>query len=195
VNIAARLEALADPGGIVVSRPVHTQVSGKLDLGFQPLGPQRLKNIEQPVEVWRVDAAGSRSRSRAASLAPPRRSVLAAMAAIVLLVLAGASAWWWTSDAGQGSPSGKPTIAVVPFANLSGETRWERLADGISEDIITDLARRPELLVIARNSTFTYKGKAVDMKQVGRELGARFVPEGSNQAQGEWIRGDLELYG
>src|SRR5262249_54538503 len=137
VNVAARLEVLAEPGGICVSARVQEDATGKLDLVFDDLGEQQLKNIARPVRVYRVITA--------ARPAMPQH--------------------------GSGPPlPDKPSIAVLPFANLSGDPEQEYFADGMVEEIITALSRIRWLFVIARNSTFTYKGQAVDVKQVGREL-------------------------
>ncbi len=148
VNVAARLEALAEPGAVSVSRVVRDQVRDKLPLAFDDLGEQQVKNITRPVRVYRV-------RHDAAAIAPPP-----APAAPLPL-------------------PDKPSIAVLPFANMSGDPEQEYFADGMVEEIITTLSRIRWLFVIARNSTFTYKAKTVDVKQVGRELGVRYVLEGS----------------
>jgi adenylate cyclase len=152
VNVAARLEGLADPGGICVSRNVFNQVKNKVDLGFEDMGEQRVKNIAEPVLAYRVQLA----RPSAVN-APP--------------VL-----------------PDKPSIAVLPFNNMSGDPEQEYLSDGITEDIITALSRLRWFLVIARNSTFVYKGRSVDVKQVGRELGVRYVLEGSVRKAGNRVR-------
>ena len=152
VNIAARLEALAEPGGICVSRVVYDQVRDKLDLAFEDLGEQQVKNIARPVHVWRV-----RLGTKSAISAPlPLHD--------------------------------KPSIAVLPIANMSGDPEQEYFADGMVEEIITALSRIRWLFVIARNSSFTYKGKAVDVKQVARELGVRYVLEGSVRKAGNRVR-------
>jgi adenylate cyclase len=146
VNVAARLEALAEPGGICVSARVQEDAFGKLDLGFEDIGEQQLKNIVRPIRVYRVIAS--------APLATPQ--------------------------VGTAPPlPDKPSIAVLPFANMSGDPGQEYFADGMVEEIITALSRIRWLFVIARNSTFTYKGQAVEVKQIGRELGVRYVLEGS----------------
>jgi adenylate cyclase len=145
VNVAVRLEGLAEPGGICVSARVQEDAAGKLDLAFQDMGEQRLKNIVRPVRVYRV------ARERNADARPEPASLRL---------------------------PDKPSIAVLPFANMSGDPEQEFFADGIAEDIITALSRYPSLFVIARNSCFTYKGRAVDVKQVGRELGVRYILEG-----------------
>ncbi len=156
VNIAARLEAVAEPGGICVSATVRDQIGSKLPVGFIDLGEQQVKNIAQPVRVHRVQ--GKPTATEGATVAPP-------------LPL-----------------PDKPSIAVLPFANMSGDAEQEYFADGMVEEIITALSRIRWLFVIARNSTFTYKGQAVDVKQVGRELGVRYVLEGSVRKAGGRVR-------
>jgi adenylate cyclase len=155
VNIAARLEALAEPGGICVSDDVYRQVRGKLDIAVDDLGEQVLKNIAQPVRIFRLRLPGSGS--------PP-----AAKPALPL--------------------PDKPSIAVLPFQNMSGDAEQEYFADGVVEEIITALSRMRWLFVIARNSSFTYKGRAIDVKQIGRELGVRYVLEGSLRKSGNKVR-------
>jgi TolB-like protein/Tfp pilus assembly protein PilF len=152
VNVAARLEALAEPGGICVSARVQEDAAGKLDLAFDDLGEQSLKNIARPAHVYRVRAG--RIAAAGPALALPD----------------------------------KPSLAVLPFQNMSGDPEQEYFADGIVEDITTAIARLPWLFVIARNSSFTYKGKAVDIKQVARELGVRYVLEGSVRKVGNRVR-------
>jgi adenylate cyclase len=152
VNIAARLEGIAEPGGVCISDDAQRQVRGKVEFAFDDMGPQNLKNIAEPMRAWRLRLDGT-----AASSAPAKPLI--------------------------GSPPlalpDKPSIAVLPFQNMSGDPEQEYFADGMVEDIITALSRFKSLFVIARNSSFTYKGKAVDIKQVGRELGVRYVLEGS----------------
>jgi len=152
INIAVRLEGTADPGGILISEKVYSEVEGKLDVGFEDRGEQQLKNITKPVRAY-VVRAGEHSEI---SAAPPLPD--------------------------------KPSIAVLPFQNMSGDSEQEYFTDGMVEDIITALSRFKSLFVIARNSSFTYKGKAVDIKQVGRELGVRYVLEGSVRKAGGKIR-------
>ena len=142
MRLAARLEALADPGGICVSGRVLEDTRGKLDVAFEDAGEQQLKNIARPVRIYRWSFGQLPARP---AMALPDR----------------------------------PSIAVLPFQNMSGDPEQEYFADGMVEDIITALSRMSWLFVIARNSSFTYKGKAVDLKQVGRELGVRYVLEGS----------------
>jgi TolB-like protein len=151
VNVAARLEGLAEPGGIFVSSRVQEDVQGRIDVTFEDAGEQRLKNIARSVRVYRV-----RMNEAAAKTAPALPD--------------------------------KPSIAVLPFTNMSGDPEQEYFADGMVEDIITALSRFRHLFVIARNSSFTYKGRAVDIKQVGRELGVRYVLEGSVRKAGNHVR-------
>jgi len=155
VNVAARLEALAEPGGICVSTRVQEDAAGKLDLVFDDLGEQQLKNIRRPVRAYRV-VGSTRPAITRHGVDPPLPD--------------------------------KPSIAVLPFANMSGDPEQEYFADGMVEEIITALSRIRWLFVIARNSSFTYKGQAVDVKQVGRELGVRYVLEGSVRKAGSRVR-------
>jgi adenylate cyclase len=160
VNVAARLESLAEPGAICVSARVQEDVAGKLDLASEDLGEQALKNIARPVRAYRI-ATGRASASvpETPSLALPD----------------------------------KPSIAVLPFANMSGDPEQEYFADGMVEEIITALSRIRWLFVIARNSSFTYKGRSVDVKRVGRELGVRYVLEGSVRKAGNRVRISVQL--
>src|SRR5262245_8319848 len=167
VNIAARLEAEAPAGGIVISRTVHEAVTGRLRATFDDLGTLALKNIDRPLQAFSVKWEPS-------DWLPPVTSemtVAPATAPQVPLPL-----------------PDKPSIAVLPFQNMSGDPEQEYFADGVVEDIITALSRTKSLFVIARNSSFTYKGKAVDIKQVGRELGVRYVLEGSVRKAGNRLR-------
>ena len=157
VNIAARIEGIAEPGGISISEDAWRQVQGKVAANFVDAGEQSLKNIARPVRVYRLDLA-----PKAATASDVRRPMPA--------------------------QSDKPSIAVLAFNNMSGDPEQEYFSDGISEDIITDLSKLSELQVIARNSSFTYKGKPVDVKQVGRDLGVRYVLEGSVRKAGNRIR-------
>jgi adenylate cyclase len=162
VNVAARLEALADPGGIMVSRTVHDQVRDKLGFGFKDMGEQPVKNIARPVGVYQV-------------------SLIDNTAPIAV------------KDATEVSSAKRPSIAVLPFANISGDPEQEYFADGISEDIIAGLSKLRWFFVIARNSSFTYKGNAVDVKRVSRELGVRYVLEGSVRKGGNRVRITAQL--
>ena len=202
VNIAARLEQLADPGGICVSEAVIRGLRASLPTAIQDLGPQRLKNIADPVRAYRLllDTAAARPMARRPKPLGARRLVrpaVAAALALLVVLAAAAGGWrWWHGRAdveGETALWRAGSIAVLPLTNLSGDPRWERLADGITEDIITDLAREPDLLVIARDSTLAYKGKAVDVRDVGKQLGVRYVLEGSLQADAGHIRMTAQL--
>jgi adenylate cyclase len=159
VNIAARLEALAEPGGICVSQTVLDHARGKLPFSAEDGGEQRLKNIAQPVHVWRISS--ERVRETTASAASPSAS--------------------------------KPTIAVLPFANMSGDPEQEFFADGLTEDILTELSRFRHLFVISRNSVFVYKGKAVNVQAVAKELGVQYIVEGSVRKAGNRVRITVQL--
>jgi TolB-like protein/class 3 adenylate cyclase len=161
VNVAARLEGLAEPGGICVSARVQEDAEGRLDVGFIDDGERQLKNIARPVRVYWVSLNGARTPTGAGGAAPA---------------------------AGAGAAPDMPSIAVLPFQNMSADPDQDYFADGMVEDIITGLSRYRNIFVIARNSTFTYKGRAVDVKQVGRELGVRYVLEGSVRRAGSRIR-------
>jgi len=163
VNIAARLEALARPGGICISRTVLNHARDKLPFDVEDAGEQLLKNIARPVHVYRIIINPARPA------APPKADVS-------MLAL-----------------PDKPSIAVLPFTNMSGDPEQEFVSDGVAEDVITALSRYPSLFVIARNSSFTYKGRSVDVKQVGRELGVRYVLEGSVRKAGNRIRVTAQL--
>src|SRR6516225_3210946 len=165
VNIAARLEGLADPGGICASARIQEDVAGKLDLRFEDMGEQNLKNIARPVRVYRVRLL---KIERILTGSPVEIAPTLAL-------------------------PDKPSIAVLPFANLSGDPEQEYFADGMVEEIITALSRIRWLFVLARNSSFTYKGQAVDVKQVGRELGVRYVLEGSVRRGGSRVRISAQL--
>jgi adenylate cyclase len=176
VNVAARLEGLAEPGGICVSARVQEDAAGKLDLAFEDIGEQQLKNIARTVRVFRVRPT--------LTLPPP--------SARAPSLSCNAGEGGERSEPGEGSSvlplPDKPSIAVLPFANLSGDPEQEYFADGVVEDIITALSRVGWFFVIARNSSFAYKGKAVDIKQVGRELGVRYVLEGSIRKAANRVR-------
>ena len=164
VNIAARLEGLAEPGGITISDSVRNAVRGKVDAGFEDQGEQQVKNIPHPVRAFAV-------RSNGSVVVPP-------------FPVAG--------EIDLSLPD-KPSIAVLPFTNMSGEPEQEYFTDGITEDIITELSRFRSLFVIARNSTFTYKGKAVDVRTISKELGVRYVVEGSIRRSANRIRVTAQL--
>ncbi|MGR3342814.1 MAG: adenylate/guanylate cyclase domain-containing protein [Paracoccaceae bacterium] len=197
VNVAARLEALAEPGGICISGSVFTQVKGKLKMGFADLGAQKVKNIAEPVPTYRVllDPAV------AGSVIPPKRKIPArwrwvagVTAAVLVLVVAGL-AWWrpWVPTGGPPGIAKRLSIVVLPFKNLSGHTKQDYFADAITEDLISDLSRIRGAFVIARGTSFTYKGKAVNAKTVAQQLKVRYVLEGSVRRSGDQVRINAQL--
>ena len=159
VNVAARLEALAEPGGICVSGTVYEHVAGKLDHGFTDDGAQSVKNIARPVHVWRWSEGTAAPRREATPLALPE----------------------------------KPSVAVLPFDNMSADADQEFFAEGISEDIITELSKFRSLFVIARNSSFSFKGQSLDVKEIGQKLGVRYIVEGSVRRAGSRVRITAQL--
>ena len=170
VNVAARVENECEPGGVCLSGNAFEQIRGKTDFTFDDLGEKRLKNIERPVRLYAVQGATSAAATTTAAI-----SIM-------------------QSDKSKPLPlPDKPSIAVLPFQNMSGDPEQEYFADGMVEDIITALSRFKSLFVIARNSSFTYKGRAVDIKQVGRELGVRYVLEGSVRKGGNRMRITAQL--
>lgn len=183
VNVAARLEALADPGGICISRTVFDHVKGKTDLEFQDLGMQAFKNIPEPIPTYKINLPTAPSpeshqtRERDQKSRVPLGDNLSEIEGIEIDL----------------SLPDNPSIAVLPFTNMSGDTDQEFFSDGITEDIITALSKINSLLVVARNSTFTYKGQAVDVKQVSREQGVRYVLEGSVRKAGNRVRVTAQL--
>jgi TolB-like protein/class 3 adenylate cyclase len=169
VNIAVRLEGIAESGCICISEGAYREIRGKIEIGCDDLGPKNLKNITEPVRAWRI-------RPGAQGAAGPQPGRATAQPAAV------------ASQAPALALPNKVSIAVLPFENMSGDPEQEYFADGLVEDITTALARFKSLFVIARNSAFTYKGRAVDIKQVGRELGVRYVLEGSVRKAGSVLR-------
>ena len=175
VNIAARMEALAEAGGICISSSVYDAVEGKLDFGFDFLGEQQVKNIAKPVRVYRVRAEPRPVPKRTASNKRVRWQTAVPIAATVLALLAAGA--WLLREHGPPAPQGAvettgaakgPGVAVLPFVNLSGDANQEYFSDGLTEDILTELTRTGDLRVLARNTTFQYKGKAVDVTKLGR---------------------------
>jgi len=202
VNIAARLESLAEPGGICISGSVYNQVKKRLKLEYESLGEKSVKNIEEPVPVYRVLMGTEADEKKAKSKV--WRKVAIALGMIVVL-LAGAAGVIWNvyfrlpdvkGVPGEvkdfALPTG-PSIAVLPFVNMSGDPEQEYFSDGLTENIIAGLSSNESLLVIARNSTFAYKGKSIEIQEVARKLGAQYVVEGSVQKTKDRVRITAQL--
>ena len=196
VNIAARLQQLAEPGGISVSKTVVDHVGNKLTLGFEAAGQHQVKNITKPVAVYHVRLNDVASPRSAAGQHSRRRQWVVGAAAMGVLV-AGAVYWnFYPREPSAPSPSAAPqpimaaapSMAVLPFANMSGDPTLEYFADGVTETMIAGLSRSPAIRVVARTSSAAYKGKAIDVRQIGRELGVRYVLEGSVQKGSEKLR-------
>ena len=205
VNVAARLESMAEPGGIYVSAPVVRSVGKTPGIRFVRLGPRRAKNMTEPIEVYATRWGATAARP---VWAPWRRPFAGAAAAVAIVVVAGAGwayreAWLPVVSGASGLDTSdplrvladdeRPAVAVLPFDNLSGDPAQEYFSDGLTEDVITDLARNDELLVIARNSTFAYKNNPRDVRTVGAELGAGYVVEGSARRAGDQLRVTAQL--
>jgi adenylate cyclase len=211
VNIAARFEGVAKPGAICLSEQAYGQVNGRLDLAVTDLGPTELKNIAEPIRVYSLEvgvpapakpAKPAEPVTRAAPTPQKRRfgfaPLAAALAALVILIAGGA---WWLLDANRPASvatnapaaAARLSIVVLPFANLSGDPGQDYLVDALTDGLTTRLARFHDTFVIARNTAFTYKGKPVDAKAIGRDLGVRYVLEGSVQPSGDRTRVNAQL--
>jgi adenylate cyclase len=205
VNIADRLQGLADAGGIAISGTAYDQVKGKLRVGYADLGQQRVKNVADPVRAYRVlmdPASAGKTIGEPKTGARSRRWPAVAAVAVLLAIAAGAAAWWrpWEPAIEPATVErmalplpDKPSIAVLPFTNMSGDPQQEYFADGMTDDLITELSQVSGLFVIARNSTFVYKGRTVPPKQVAEELGVRYVLEGTVQRAGDRLRINAQL--
>jgi len=207
VNVAARIEGLAEPGGICISRTAYDHVKGKLDFGYKYLGEHTVKNIAEPVRVYRVlmepEAAGKVIGEKRFLGRISRKVAVSAI--IILAIFAGGLIGWniYLQKTKKVEPASlekiafplpdKPSIAVLPFDNLTGDPQQEYFSDGMTEEIITALSKVPYLFVIARNSTFSYKGKPVKIRQVAEELGVRYVLEGSVRRAGDRVRVTAQL--
>ena len=207
VNVAARLEGLADPGGIFISGGAFDQVQNKLELGYENLGEQKVKNIAKPIQVYRVllapEAAGTLITAKVPRQIPTRW--VAAAAAVLAVVIGGGAIWNFAirdvlpsieaaSLERMAFPlPDRPSLAVLPFDNLTGDAEQDYFVDGFVDDLITDLSKISTIFVVSRNSTFTYKGTPVKIKQVAEELGVRYVLEGSIRRADGTIRVNAQL--
>jgi TolB-like protein len=210
VNVAARLESLADPGGICISGKVHDEIRTKLALGYEDLGAQTVKNIAEPVRVFRVmldGEAATRTTAKAAERSLRKHwrggvfslAGLAVIAAVILFVQhlslrpPNTTASIPPAQAPALPLPDKPSIAVLPFANMSDDPKQEYFSDGITDDLTTALSRLPDLFVIARTSSFTYKGKALKVQEISRQLGVKYVLEGSVRKADNQVRITAQL--
>jgi adenylate cyclase len=199
VNIAARLEALAEPGGVCLSSAVRDQIGNRLPIGFMSLGEQHVKNIAEPLRAYKLEGSpGARRVVSGARGRNKRQLFLGLLAGVALAVCAAGAAWWLhltaaiaPNELSYSAP--RLSMVVLPFANLSNDPQQEYLADGITEDLITDLSRIEGSAVIARNTAFTYKSKDVDARRIGHELDVRYVVEGSVQRSGKEVRINTQL--
>jgi len=205
VNITARVEGLADGGGICISGTVYDSIKNKLSLSYESMGEHIVKNIKDPVRVYRMRIGPEAAAPGVSKEKRPgvKRWQWTALAAVVVLIVGAVTIWNFYFRLSSIEPASvekmayplpdKPSIAVLPFNNLSGDPEQEYIADGISENIITALSYIPEIFVIARNSTFTYKGKAVKAQEVAEDLGVRYILEGSVQRAGDRLRITAQL--
>ena len=205
VNIADRMQALAEPGGIAISGTAYDHVKMKLPLGFASLGQQKVKSIDDPVRVYRVLLDPVSAGRTIGAEGPPGRAfrpaIVVAAAVVLLLGIAAAVAWDPIQTAIKGEPTdpntaalaATPSLVVLPFDNISDDKEQGFLADGITEDLTTELARIPGLFVVSRNAAFTYKGKAIQPSEVGQALGVRYILEGSIRRVGDDLRINAQL--
>ena len=203
VNVAARLETLAEPGGICISGATHDAIGNKLPFDYEYLGEHTVKNIDKPVRAYRVNFTGQPSTvKQALPVAPSKKRSRMLIGAIALLAATAIGVWQLSAkrpsataqaiDPVLAMPTG-PAIAVLPFTNMSGDASQEYFSDGLTEDIITALSQFRDLFVIARNSTFQFKGKPVDVREVGAKLGAHYVLEGSVRREQSRVRINAQL--
>ncbi len=201
VNVAARIEALAEPGGICLSHTVHDQIRDRMDIALEDMGEVEVKNIARPVRVFRVLAEGVTAGKLTVTARPLWQS-LGIVAVLAFAIIAGGGTWWWQQqpDFEPADPAKmafklpeKPSIAVLPFDNLSGDTKQDYFSDSISKSVISMLSKLTNMFVITAKSTFTYKGKSVRVQQVAEELGVRYVLEGSVQKSGQRVRVTAQL--
>ena len=196
VNIAARLEQLAEPDGICVSDKVRAEIGKKLDYGFVSAGRQRVKNIAEPIDTWRVVMDGAAPLARGLRWGRPRIAPALTAAALVLALVVAAAGWWWLAGGRDQTPApfgDRISVAVLPFANLSEDERLGRLADGMIGDIIDSLSQSRALAVIARGTSFAYKDQQRDVRDIGRDLGVGYVVDGTLQGDGTRLRAMVQL--
>ncbi len=203
VNIAARLEGIAKPGTICLSEQAYWQVKSRLDLAVSDLGPTELKNIGEPVRVYSLEVGKSAQAKPIEATAPKQRSIFVPLAAgiVTLIVIAGGAWYFFGANRPPAVATNTPapaktahlSIVVLPFANLSGDPSQDYFADGITENLTTELSRIRDSFVIARNTAFTFKGKNIDAKQISKELGVRYVLEGSVQRDQNRVRVNAQL--
>jgi adenylate cyclase len=205
VNIAARIESVCEPGGVCLSEDAYRQVKGRLDLAVTDLGPIPLKNIAEPIRVYTL-LVGVPARAKPAMPrgppAPKKRSALVPFAAalVALLVLIAGGTWWFLNANRPAAVASKApaeaariSLVVLPFTNLSNDPAQDYFADGVTENLTTELSRLHNSFVIARNTAFTFKGKSLDAKAIGKELGVRHVLEGSVQRDANRVRVNAQL--
>ena len=204
VNIAARLEGIADPGGICLSEDAYRQVKSRLDLAVRDLGATKLKNIAEPVRVYSLEVGKAAQAKATKPAVPKQRSIFVLLGAgIVALIAIAGGAWYFlganrTSTVTSNAPAARAeaahlSIVVLPFTNLSGDASQDYFADGITENLTTDLSRIRNSFVIGRNTAFTFKGKNVDSKEISKQLGVRYVLEGSVQRDQNRVRVNAQL--
>ncbi len=203
VNVAARLEGIAEPGGICLSNAAYEQVRDRLDIAFEDMGEVEVKNIGRPVRVYRVLAEGVGEGAVSPPRGPAHWLKYVAGVFVAIAVLAAGGLWWWQPWVEQMEPArpdkisseipDKPSIAILPFANLSDDRAQEYFADGMTDDLITDLSKVSGLIVVARNSVFTYKGKNVKVQDVAKDLNVTHVLEGSVRRANDKVRINAQL--
>src|SRR5271170_7174801 len=196
VNIAARLEGIAEPGAICLSEDAYRQVKGRLDLAVTDLGPTALKNIAEPVRAYLLQVgmpAVPRPATQARPPEPKKRSMLAPLVATIVALVAIACGAWYFLAGNRPAQAAHLSIVVLPFANLSGDPAQDYFADGVTENLTTDLSRIRGSFVIARNTAFTFKGKAIDAKEIGKALDVRYILEGSVQRDQNRVRVNAQL--
>jgi adenylate cyclase len=203
VNIAARLESICEPGAICLSEDAYRQVSGRLDKAVTDLGPTQLKNIERPIRAYSLEVGNPATAKPAKAIAPSRRSMAALLVAgiVALIVIAASAAYLLSANrtatvvpkAASPAEPARLSIVVLPFTNLSNDPSQDYFADGVTENLTTELSRIHNSFVIARNTAFSFKGKNVDARDIGRELGVRYVLEGSVQRDQNRVRVNAQL--